>query len=82
MSHYVHQLTELELACGVTLADVARELPRVMIRDSGATVVVDATLSPALANSVARASFGPHPHKLSHIQRDLGLAVYILDTSA
>lgn len=76
MAHYTHTLTEIELACGVTLEDVARELPRVMIRDAGATVVIDATLAPALASSVARAAFGRHAHELSGFNRELDLAIY------
>lgn len=76
MSNYTHTLTEIELACGVTLEDVARELPRVMIRDAGATVIVDGTLAPALANSVARAAFGRHPFEYAGLNTELGLGVY------
>lgn len=74
---YTHKLTEVELACAVSLEDVARELPRVLIRDSGATIYVDAMLAPALANSVARAAFGGHDYKLSHVNMVIGLAKYI-----
>lgn len=73
---YKHVLTDIELACSVTLDDVARELPRALIREAGATVVIDGTLPPALSNSVARAAFGGHDYNFSHLQRDLGLAVY------
>ncbi|MGO2188881.1 MAG: hypothetical protein ACTH4Y_11635 [Microbacterium gubbeenense] len=73
---YTHALTTTEAACGVTLDDVARELPRVMIRESGATVIIDGTLAPALAASVARAAFGHHPHTYAGMNRDLGLAIY------
>lgn len=69
-------LTSIELACGVTLEDVARELPRAMLRDGHATVIVDGTLAPALANAVARCAFGSHTFKLAGLNRDLGLAIY------
>lgn len=73
---YTHTITEIEAACGVTLDDVARELPRVLLRDGGATAIVDGTLSPALADSVARAAFGGHPHTYAGMNGDLGLAIY------
>lgn len=78
MTTYTHRLSEIELACGVTLDQVARELPRVLVREGGATVVVDATLPPALAGSVARAAFGHHSFKFSHFVKGLDLAVYTL----
>ena len=58
MRTYTHTLTELEIACGVTLADVARELPRGVFRENGDTFVVSADCGPALAGSVARCAFG------------------------
>lgn len=76
VSTYTHSLTSTEAACGVTLDDVARELPRVLIRDGGATVIVDGTLAPALAASVARAAFGGREHTCSGLNHDLGLAIY------
>ena len=76
MSHTTFTLTDLELACSVTLADVARELPRAMIRENGATVIIDGTLAPALGNAVARCAFGSHPYKYAGMNRDLGLAIY------
>lgn len=76
MSHTIFTLTDTELACGVTLEDVARELPRAMLRDHGATVVVDGTLAPALGNAVARCAFGSHPYKYAGMNRELGLAIY------
>lgn len=81
MSAYVHTLTDIELACGVTLEQVAAELPRVLIRDSGATVIVDATNPPALCASVARCAFGDRPHKLESVNAALGLAIYVFDAS-
>lgn len=56
MNIYEHELTDTEKACGVTLEQVAHELPRVLLRDD--RVYVDGRLSPALSNSVARAAFG------------------------
>lgn len=54
MSHYVHTLTEIEIACGVTLEEVARVLPQVyLIKDTG-KVVLPRFTPPALAGSVAR----------------------------
>lgn len=76
MSLTTFTLTDIELACGVTLDDVARELPRAMVRESGATVIVDGTLAPALGNAVARCAFGSHPYKYAGMNRDLGLAIY------
>lgn len=73
---YTHTITEIEADCGVTLDVVARELPRVLLRDGGDTVIVDGTLSPALADSVARAAFGGHPHTYAGMNGDLGLAIY------
>lgn len=58
MSTYVHTLTEIETACGVTLEDVARELPRGTFRENGTVFVVYWDASPALASSVARCAFG------------------------
>ena len=45
-------LNDIERACGVTLDDVARELPRVLLRDD--FVIIPANLSPALSQAVAR----------------------------
>ena len=56
-TYTTHTLTDLEEACGVTLKDVARELPRVYMPDS-ATAVLPAGLAPALAGSVARCAIG------------------------
>ena len=50
---YTHTLTETEIACGVTLDDVARELPRGVFRDGHAFP----HFGPPLASSVARAAY-------------------------
>lgn len=63
MNTYTHTLTELEIAYGVTLEDVARELPRGVFRNGHAFphFVVSPECSPALALSVARAAFAGKP---------------------
>jgi hypothetical protein len=59
---YTHTLTPLEIACGVTLEDVARELPRGLFIDNGTAFIVAGTCGPALAGSVARCAFsGAYP---------------------
>lgn len=57
MSHYTHELTEIEHACGVTLEAVARELERGVFREGGAVFVVSEEAGPAVASSTARAAF-------------------------
>lgn len=57
MATYTHQLTEIEMMCGVTIEEVAEELPRGVFRDNGETFVVAGDLGPALAGSVARCAF-------------------------
>lgn len=59
MNTYTHTLTETEIACGVTLEDVARELPRGVFRNEHVFphFVVSPECGPALAGSVARAAF-------------------------
>lgn len=71
-TYSTHTLTELEQACGVTLADVARELPRAYMPDS-LTVILPDGLAPALAGSVARAAIGTCEYA-GH--NTLGLPVY------
>lgn len=53
-----HELTAIEIACGVTLDDIARELPRGVSLDGWQTFHVPADLSPALASAVARCALG------------------------
>jgi len=74
MNHYTHTLTEIEQACGVTLDDVARELPRVALRENAAWV--DGSLAPALATSTARAALGK-PAAYSHHALNGTIAVYV-----
>ena len=58
MNTYTHTLTDIEVACGVTLEDVARGVPRGVFRRNGEWFVVGEDLPPALASSVARCAFG------------------------
>lgn len=55
---YTHELTPIEIECGVTLDDVARELPRGAFREDGSVFVVSRDTAPAVAFSTARAAFG------------------------
>lgn len=57
MNIYTHTLTDIEIACGVTLEQVQQVLPRVLLRDGGARVVMPIHTPPALASSVARCAF-------------------------
>lgn len=60
MSYLNHELTETEIAAGVTLEQVADLLPKVLIRSDGSKIVLPADTSPALAGSTARCAFaGP-----------------------
>ena len=61
MAVYVHTLTDIETASGVTLDAVARELPRGVFREGGETFVVSEDAAPALASSVARCAFAGAP---------------------
>lgn len=72
MTNYVHTLTDLESACGVTLEDVARELLRVFV--TGESVVMPRDIGPALAGSVARCALAV-PAEFRGFN-ELGLAVY------
>ena len=67
MHAYTHTLTPIETACGVTLDDVARELPRGLFRTvDGIELFIVRDVGPALAGSVARAAFAA-PVKFSHM---------------
>lgn len=75
MSNYTHTLTPLEIACGVTLEDVQRELPRGLFMDNGSRFIVSGDCSPAIGSSVARCAFtGAPPEYLG--QNQLGDRVY------
>ena len=68
-------LTELQIACGVTVEDVKKELARSLVTNGGASLVVDGNIAPALASAVAANHFGDIHYSLS-FNRTLGLAVY------
>lgn len=55
MTHYKHTLTPIEVACGVTLEQVATVLAKVLVTKDKVFIPGDA--SPALAGSVARCAF-------------------------
>lgn len=60
MNVFKLELTEFEIALGVTIADVQRELPRGAFIDDGRAFVVDGNVGPAPAMTVARTAFsGP-----------------------
>lgn len=75
MSTYIHVLTETERACGVTLEDVARELPRGLFIDNDSAFVVAANVGPALGASIARCAFAGRPVRFSGLN-GLGQPVY------
>lgn len=64
---YVHTLTPLEIACGVTLDAVGAALSLSLSGDSARTVTVPANTPPALAGSVARAAFNGAAVEFSHL---------------
>lgn len=67
-----HELTDTEIACGVTLDQVAELLPKVLVRNNRVIVPEDAP--PALATAVARCAFGEPAVYTGHNQ--LGQPVY------
>lgn len=72
MKNYTLELSEVEIACGVTLDQVARELPRVLVRDG--RVYIDGNVGPALAGATARAALGA-PAAFVGLNQ-LGMSVY------
>lgn len=68
-------LTELQMACGVTVESVKAELARTLVTNGGANLIVDGNIAPALASAVADNHFGDIPYSLS-FNRKLGLAIY------
>lgn len=71
---YQHTITDVEKACGVTLEDVARKLPRGLFIDNGAAFITDA-IGAALAGSVARCAFAGKPATFAGMNA-LGMPVY------
>lgn len=64
MSTYVHTLTAIEVACGVTLEQVSDALPK--CKSNGLYVIVP-DVPPALASSVARCYYGGVEVEFSHL---------------
>lgn len=56
MSVYKLELTEIEVACGVTLEQVQEVLPKVLVRRGELAIMPDG-ISPALGGAVARCVF-------------------------
>jgi len=67
-----HTLTDTEIACGVTLEQVAELLPKVLLRND--RVILPEDTPPALATSTARCAFGEPAVFAGHNQ--LGQPVY------
>jgi len=74
MSNYIHLITPVESACGVTLDQVARVLPLVLLLDGGGAVMIPRDTPPALAGSVARCALGGSA-TFSHLKN--GYPVYV-----
>lgn len=72
MARITHELTDTEVACGVTLEQVAELRPKVLMK--GERVVLPQNTPPALATSVARCALGAPAEYAGHNQ--LGLPVY------
>lgn len=67
-----HELTEIEIAAGVTLDQVADMMTKGLMRNN--RVILPADVSPALGMSVARCMFGEPAVYTGH--NELGLPVY------
>ena len=74
MSNYSLELTEVEIACDVTLEAVAVELPLGRFVRDGYGFMVSKSASPALAGAVARVALAG-PVEFSHLA--FGCPVYV-----
>lgn len=74
-NNYTLELTDIEVACGVTLEAVAEVLPKGAFFDSGSTFAIPANTPPAVAGAVARCAFGG-PITFTHISRATGYLCY------
>ena len=70
---YKLELTEIEIACGVTLEQVQDVLPKVLVRNN-VGVIFPETVSPALAGAVARCALAGAAEYSGHNQ--FGQAIY------
>lgn len=67
MTTITWNLTETASACGVTLEDVARELPRARFDFAEGRAIIAADTSPALAAEVARCGLNVQSVSFSHL---------------
>lgn len=74
MGSYKHELTDTEIACGVTVDAVARERSRALLIDN--RLHVSGQVSPALGSSVARAAFGTDEFHFVGIGSNTGFLIY------
>lgn len=75
---YTHTITPIEAACGVTLEQVADELPKVLMINAGRAVMVPVHMSPALSGSIARCALAG-PVTFSHLSN--GYPIYEVVTA-
>lgn len=73
MREYKLELTEIEVACGVTLEQVAEVLPKVLMRNNACIIPGD--VGPALAGAVARCAFAEPAEFLA--MNGLGQSIYV-----
>lgn len=74
MNTYMFELNDIETACGVTIEQVQREIPRVLVRDG--RVHVDGDIPPALSSAVARCALGLDAVDYAGRNRDLDLTIW------
>lgn len=75
MADYTTELSPTEIACGVTLEQVAELLPKGAFFSNGELWAMPRGTAPALAGAVARTAFGG-PAEFSHINRTTGFLMY------
>jgi hypothetical protein len=75
IAHATFTLTPIEIACGVTLADVRDARARGYVLDSGAAFVAPLNIGPALATAAARLALGV-PVTFDHLALG-GYPVYV-----
>lgn len=73
--NYVHELSPIEIECGVTLELVAELLPKVLLIDSDKKVVFPFNTGAAMASSTARCVFAGEPAEFAGLNQ-LGQPVY------
>lgn len=73
MHTYTLELTPIEIACGVTLEQVADLMPKILLRDGRA--YLPENTPPALCGAVARCAFGG-PAQFVGISKATGYPIY------